>query len=68
MKVDDNPFPRDENMVDAKLFKGKTKVLMSTRAKKLEPLTQRCKYRLMNIERLKGIMTNRGADMSRERC
>ena len=25
MKVDDNPFPRDQNMVDAKLLKGKTK-------------------------------------------
>ena len=33
MKVDDNPFPRDHNMVDVKLLKGKTKVLTSTRAK-----------------------------------
>ena len=33
MKVDDNPFPRDQNMVDAKLLKGKTKVLTSTRVK-----------------------------------
>ena len=33
MKVDDNPFPRDRNMVNAKLLKGKTKVLTSTRAK-----------------------------------
>ena len=33
MKVDDNPFPRDQNMVDAKLLKGNTKVLTSTRAK-----------------------------------
>ena len=33
MKVDDNPFPRDQNMVDAKLFKGNTKVLTPTRAK-----------------------------------
>ena len=33
MKVDDNPFLRDQNMVDARLFKGKTKVLTSTRAK-----------------------------------
>ena len=33
MKVDDNPFPKDQNMVDAKLPKGKTKVLTSTRAK-----------------------------------
>jgi len=33
MKVDDNPFPRDQNMVDAKLFKGKAKVLTSARAR-----------------------------------
>ena len=33
IKVDDNPFPKDQNMVDAKLFKGKTKVLTSARAR-----------------------------------
>jgi hypothetical protein len=33
MKVDDNPFPRDQNMVDAKLFRGKTKVLTSAKAR-----------------------------------
>ena len=33
MKVDDNPFLRDQNMVDARLFKRKTKILTSTRAK-----------------------------------
>ena len=33
MKVDDNPFPKDQNMVDAKLFKGKTKVLTSAKAR-----------------------------------
>ena len=33
MKVNDNPFPKDQNMVDAKLFKGKGKVLTSTRAR-----------------------------------
>ena len=33
MKVDDNPFPKDQNMVDAKLFKGKAKVLTSARAR-----------------------------------
>ena len=26
IKVDDNPFPKDQNMIDAKLLKGKTKV------------------------------------------
>ena len=33
MKVDDNPFPKDQNMVDAKLFKGKVKVLTLARAR-----------------------------------
>ena len=33
MKVDDNPFPNDQNLVDAKLFKGKPKVLTSARAR-----------------------------------
>ena len=33
MKVDDNPFPGDQNMVDVGLFKGKTKVLTSTKSR-----------------------------------
>ena len=33
MKVDDNPFPRDQNMVDARMLKGKTKVLTSVRSR-----------------------------------
>ena len=33
MKVDDNPFPGEQNMVDAGLLKGKTKVLTSTKSK-----------------------------------
>ena len=33
MKVDDNPFSRDHNMVDVKSLKGKTKVLTSIGAK-----------------------------------
>ena len=67
MKVDDNPFPKDQNMVDAKLFKGKAKVLTSTRQEKLEQLIRRCKYRLMNIEKSKGVVTNKRADMNREK-
>ena len=34
MKVDDNPFPGDQNMVDARLLKGKTKVLTSAKSRK----------------------------------
>ena len=33
MKVDDNPFLGDQNMVDARLFKGKTKILTSTKSR-----------------------------------
>ena len=33
MKVDDNPFPGDQNMVDARLLKGKTKVLTSIKSR-----------------------------------
>ena len=33
MKVDHNPFLGDQNMVDAGLFKGKTKILTSTKSK-----------------------------------
>ena len=43
MKVDDNLLPKDQNMVDAKLIKGKTKVLTSTRAKEtgiVDPVMQ----------------------------
>ena len=33
MKVDDNPFLGDQNMVNARLLKGKTKVLTSTKSR-----------------------------------
>ena len=33
IKVDDNPFLGDQNMIDARLLKGKTKVLTSTKSK-----------------------------------
>ena len=33
MKVDDNPFLGDQNMVDARMIKGKTKVLTSTKSR-----------------------------------
>ena len=34
MKVDDNPFPGDQNMVDVRIFKGKTNVLTSAKSRK----------------------------------
>ena len=35
MKIDDNPFPGGQHMVDAWLFKGNTKVLTSTRSREI---------------------------------
>jgi hypothetical protein len=35
MKVDDNPFPKDQNMVNAKLPRGKTKVLTLAKAREV---------------------------------
>ena len=43
MKIDDNPFPGDQNMVGARLLKGKTKVLTSIRSREtrtIDPETQ----------------------------
>ena len=34
MKVDDNPFLGDQNMVDVGIFKGKTKVLTLAKSRK----------------------------------
>ena len=34
MKIDDNPFPGDQNMVDVGIFKGKTKDLTSANSRK----------------------------------
>ena len=33
MKVDDNPFLGDQNMVDVRLFEGETKVLTSAKSR-----------------------------------
>ena len=38
IKIDDNPFTRDQNMVNAMLLKGKTKVVTSTRAKEAKTI------------------------------
>ena len=54
IEVDDNPFPRDQNMVDVKLLKGKTKVLTSTRAKEtgtIDPKIQISADEYREIER-----------------
>ena len=67
IKVDDNPFPGDLNMVDAGLFKGKTKVLTSTKSTEAGTVDPKCKYRLTSIERLEDVVLSKRADTSRER-
>ena len=67
MKVDVNPFPKDQNMVDAKLLKGKTKVLTSTMAKETRTVDPEMQISADEYKELKGIVTNRKANMSRER-
>ena len=66
MRVDDNPLLGDQNMVDAGLLKGKTKVLTSTNQKKLEQSIPRCKYRSTNIGKLRDVAMSKRDDMSRE--
>ena len=66
MKVDDNPFPGDQNMVDARLLKGKTKVLTSTKSREAKQSIPRGKYRPMNTGELKDVAISKRADMSRE--
>ena len=54
MKVDDNPFPGDQNMVDAGLLKGKTKVLTSTKSREagtVDPKMQISAYEYREIKR-----------------
>ena len=53
MKVDDNPFPRDQNMVDVKLLKGKTKVLTSTRAKEIRTVNPKMQISIDEYREIK---------------
>ena len=54
IKIDDNPFPGDQNMVNARLLKGKTKVLTSTKsreARKVNPEMQISANKYREIKR-----------------
>jgi hypothetical protein len=43
MKIDENPFPKDVNMVDIKLLKGNAKVLTLDRAKEARTVDPKVK-------------------------
>ena len=67
MKVDDNPFPGDQNMVDARLLKGKTKVLTSTKSREtgiVDPEMQISADKYREIRRRHG---KQKIDVSREK-
>ena len=67
MKDDDNPFPKDQNMVDARLFKGKAKVLTLARAKETGTVDPEMQISADKYREIKGVVTNKRADMSREK-
>ena len=62
MKVDDNPFLGDQNMVDVGIFKGKTKVLTSAKSREA-----RIVYPKMQIltDEYREIRKHRGQQRSR---
>ena len=66
MKVDDNPFPRDQNMADAKLLKGKTKVLTSTRAKETGTVDPEIQISADEYKEIKRRRDQQKTDISRE--
>ena len=70
MKVDDNPFLGDQNMVDARLFKGKTKVLTSTKSKEARTVDPKMqisadKYREIRRHRVKQTSWYEQGEMSK---
>ena len=65
MKVDDDPFPGDQNMVDVGLFKGKTKVLTSAKSRKDGTIDPKMQISANEYREIKNVMISRRADMSR---
>ena len=54
-------------MVDARLLKGKTKFLTSTKSREAGTVDPRCKYRLTSTEKLEDVALSKRANMSREK-
>ena len=67
MKVDDNPFLGDQNMVDARLLKGKTKVLTSTKSRETRIVNPEMQISADEYREIRSVVTNRRADMNWER-
>ena len=62
MKVDDNTFLGDQNMVDARLLKGKTKVLTSPKSRKAGTVDPK---RQISADKYRGIKRRRDKQKSR---
>ena len=67
MKVDDNPFPGDQNMVDARLLKGKTKVLTSTKSREAGAVDPERQISVDEYNEIRRHRDSKRADMSREK-
>ena len=67
IKVDDNLFPGDQNMVDAGLFKGKTKVLTSTKSKEARTVDPKMQILVDEYREIRRHRTKQRADTSRGR-
>ena len=65
MKVDDNPFLGDQNMVDAGLLKGKTKVLTSTKSREAGTVDPKMQISANEYREIKRRHDKQKADMNR---
>ena len=65
MKVDDNPFLGDQNMVDVGIFKGKTKVLTSARSREARTVDPEIQMSADEYREVKNVVISRRADTSR---
>ena len=67
MKVDDNPFLGDQNMVDARLFKEKTKVLTSTKSREARIVDPKIRISVDEYREIRRHHAEQRADTSRGR-
>ena len=65
IKVDDNPFLGDQNMVDVGIFKGKTKVLTSARSREARTVDPEIQMSADEYREVKNVVISRRADTSR---
>ena len=64
MKVDDNPFLGEQNMVDVRLLKGKTKVLTLTKSKEAGTVDPKMQISNDEYREVRNVVPSRRVDMS----